>query len=93
MNPDTKSKRKNVASNSRLKASPKQESAKSAKTPSNDATRSQSTATPDDRHHMIAVAAYCRAESRGFIGGDEVEDWLAAESEIEKFLANRLPGF
>lgn len=30
----------------------------------------------------IAVAAYYRAERRGFAPGHELEDWLAAEAEI-----------
>jgi len=36
-----------------------------------------------DRHQMIAVAAYFRAEERGFDGGDGLEDWFAAEAEID----------
>jgi hypothetical protein len=38
------------------------------------------------RRGMIAQAAYLRAERRGFKGGDEVEDWLAAEAEVEALL-------
>jgi hypothetical protein len=36
-----------------------------------------------EREEMIAVAAYYRAEHRGFDGGDPVADWLAAEAEID----------
>jgi hypothetical protein len=36
-----------------------------------------------DRWRRIAVAAYLRAEKRGFTGGAELEDWLAAEREID----------
>lgn len=32
---------------------------------------------------MIAEAAYYAAERRGFKGGSELEDWLAAEREID----------
>ena len=39
--------------------------------------------TADKRHQMIALAAYCRAEARGFAAGCEQEDWLAAEDEID----------
>lgn len=39
--------------------------------------------TPDQRHHLIAEAAYLRAEARGFAPGDPVHDWLAAEQEID----------
>ena len=38
------------------------------------------------RRSMIAEAAYLRAEQRGFAGGDEVEDWLAAEAEVDALL-------
>jgi hypothetical protein len=36
---------------------------------------------------MVAEAAYYRAMQRGFIAGGEVEDWLAAEREIDRQLA------
>lgn len=42
-----------------------------------------------DREEMISVAAYFRAEHRGFGGGDPVEDWLAAEAEIDSILNSR----
>ncbi|HEY0942614.1 MAG TPA: DUF2934 domain-containing protein [Steroidobacter sp.] len=35
-----------------------------------------------ERHEMIATAAYFRAQQRGFEPGHELEDWLAAESEV-----------
>lgn len=35
------------------------------------------------RESLIATAAYYRAESRGFLPGYEVADWLAAEREID----------
>jgi hypothetical protein len=35
---------------------------------------------------MIAEAAFLRAERRGFSPGYEVEDWLAAEAEIDALL-------
>lgn len=38
----------------------------------------------EERHRMIAEAAYFRAEARGFRGGDPVEDWLQAEAEIDR---------
>lgn len=36
----------------------------------------------EQRLRMIEEAAYYRAEQRGFCGGDEMQDWLDAESEI-----------
>ena len=35
------------------------------------------------REEMIRVAAYYRAEKRGFVPGMELSDWLAAEADIE----------
>ena len=42
--------------------------------------------TPEERHELIAVAAYRRAEHRGFAPGAELQDWLEAEAEIDKSL-------
>jgi len=39
------------------------------------------------RHVMIAEAAYYMAERRGFESGRELEDWLQAESQIETAIA------
>jgi len=39
--------------------------------------------TPLERWRMIAEAAYYRAEKRGFFGGNPMEDWEAAEQEID----------
>ena len=36
-----------------------------------------------DRERRIAVAAYLRAERRGFAPGAELEDWLDAENEVD----------
>lgn len=44
------------------------------------------TVSEDARRAMIAQAAYLRAERRGFASGDEVEDWLAAEAEVDALL-------
>jgi hypothetical protein len=40
----------------------------------------------EERERMIGKAAYYRAERRGFIGGDPLQDWLAAEVEIDRQL-------
>jgi hypothetical protein len=38
--------------------------------------------TPAERLRMIEMAAFFRAERRGFAPGHEFEDWLAAEAEV-----------
>ena len=35
---------------------------------------------------MVAEAAYFRAERRGFAPGNEMEDWLQAETEIDSLI-------
>jgi hypothetical protein len=35
-----------------------------------------------DHESRVAKLAYLKAESRGFEAGHELEDWLAAESEL-----------
>lgn len=43
-------------------------------------TGSERPVTPE----QIAVAAYYKAMARGFTPGQEMEDWLAAESELTR---------
>ena len=38
---------------------------------------------PEERQQLIAQAAYFIAERRGFVPGNELDDWLQAEAEIE----------
>lgn len=40
-----------------------------------------------DRNRMIAEAAYYRAQQRGFRAGNPMDDWLAAEAEIDQLLS------
>lgn len=44
-----------------------------------------------DRHQMIEVAAYYKAEHRGFDGGDPITDWLQAEAEIDSMFQSDDP--
>ena len=46
----------------------------------------------DQRRHYIEVAAYYIAERRGFCGGSELEDWVCAESEVDRLLREGLLG-
>jgi Protein of unknown function (DUF2934) len=40
----------------------------------------------EERWNMIAVAAYHKAEKRGFVPGYELQDWAEAEKEIAELL-------
>ncbi|MDI6747891.1 MAG: DUF2934 domain-containing protein [Rhodocyclaceae bacterium] len=44
------------------------------------------TLAPDQRRYYIEVAAYYIAERRGFLGGNALEDWTAAEVEVDRLL-------
>lgn len=39
--------------------------------------------SPEERYQMIAAAAYWRAERRSFAAGGALDDWIAAEAEID----------
>lgn len=39
--------------------------------------------TPEQRYQMISTAAYFLAERRGFAHGYEMQDWIAAEAEVD----------
>lgn len=41
----------------------------------------------ESREARIAEAAYWRAERRGFTAGQELDDWLAAEKEVDGHMA------
>ncbi len=42
---------------------------------------------PEIRHAMICEAAYFLAERRSFCPGQELQDWLTAESDVDRALA------
>jgi hypothetical protein len=44
-----------------------------------------------ERHRRISERAYLRAAARGFVGDQQVEDWLAAEQEIDAEATSRHP--
>ena len=49
----------------------------------------QASAEEKTRETMIREAAYLFAERRGFLPGRELEDWLAAEKEVDERLTRR----
>ena len=44
---------------------------------------------PERRRNYVEVAAYYIAQRRGFVNGDETNDWLAAEEEIDRLLREK----
>lgn len=75
------------------KAGQEQSSGRTAAPASNESIEAEVTRTLLERREIpsfsssrearIAEAAYWRAERRGFIAGQELDDWLAAEREID----------
>jgi hypothetical protein len=45
-----------------------------------------------ERAELVRMAAYFRAERRGFAPGYEIEDWLAAEAEVAEKLGSASAG-
>jgi hypothetical protein len=41
---------------------------------------------PEERHHLIEVAAYYIAEQRGFHGASSHDDWIQAEREVDAMI-------
>ena len=41
------------------------------------------TVDPNVRRQLVATEAYFLAERRGFAGGNELEDWVAAEVAVD----------
>jgi len=40
-----------------------------------------------ERELLVARLAYSRAEKRGFVPGNELQDWFEAEAEVELLLS------
>lgn len=61
----------------------KSESVSKPKSKGNGGAGSASGAYECPREQMIAEAAYFHAERRGFTPGNELSDWLQAETDVE----------
>lgn len=48
--------------------------------------QAEKSVTPEQRHQMVAAAAYFLAERHGFSSGRSLDDWIAAEKEIDGML-------
>lgn len=55
---------------------------KAAYSPAATSVHEQASLTSASPAEQVAVAAYFKAEARGFEPGHELEDWLAAEREV-----------
>jgi len=61
------------------------------KTPARQSAKKKSSGLrPELREQMIAESAYYRAQGRSFMVGYDLQDWLAAEDEIDRLLLNQI---
>ena len=65
------------------KAVPKAAAAKPARA----SVKKPASIPPEQRRNYIEMAAYYIAERRGFAPGNPLEDWVQAEAEIDRLLA------
>ncbi len=94
MTPDSKKKtetkkpaKKKVTTKTAVK--PKQTTAKKVAKKSITTSKPQTSSisiSSEERWKMIAIAAYHRAEKRGFAPGSELQDWAEAEKEVDELL-------
>jgi superfamily II helicase len=64
-------------------ATPKSELTDSAVMVVLESEQSVSSIDPDIRRQLVAAEAYFLAERRGFVGGNEIEDWVSAERVVD----------
>lgn len=53
------------------------------KSSSGESRKAQQQPATSDRQHMISEAAYFLAQQRGFVPGQEMQDWLQAEQQVD----------
>lgn len=63
-----------------------QEAAEASKPRTTRKAAAKKTVTPEERYQMIAKAAYFLAERHGFTSGRAMDDWIAAEKEVDGML-------
>ena len=85
------SKKKAVKKAVAKKAAPKKAAPKKAvkKKASRKKAASAKTVSYQQRYQMIAEAAYHISEKQGFIPGNEMDNWLQAEQQIDGWIADQ----
>lgn len=55
--------------------------------PKNETPRRADGGDETSRFERISIAAYYRAQARGFVPGQAMDDWLTAEAEVDRTAA------
>lgn len=86
MDSEKNTRSKNAGTKMKYRLSPASRAASPSKLSAPSGTTAGMGLTAEQRHDLIAKAAYLRAERRGFQGGSPEQDWLEAEAEIDASL-------
>ncbi|CAH1906120.1 conserved hypothetical protein [Candidatus Nitrotoga sp. HW29] len=78
---------KNILPPQKSTASPSKSNRSKLKTTTDDKQGKHRGIPPEQRHQMIAEAAYRRAQKRSFMGGNPENDWYEAEAEIDQLIS------
>ncbi len=76
----------------KAKAAPKVAPKPAAAKPARSRTKKSAGVPSEQRRNYIEMAAYYIAERRGFAPGNPLEDWVQAEAEIDRLLAEGFLG-
>ena len=71
----------------KAKSAPKAAIGTAAAKPTRTRARKPAGVPSEQRRHYVEMAAYYIAERRGFAPGNPLEDWVQAEAEIDRLLA------
>ena len=87
--PTKKTSTKKPATGKKKSSTVKKKSASSKKSAIKEQVTNPLSVSAEERWRMVANAAYHRAEARGFAPGNELQDWIAAEKDIDKLLSRK----
>ena len=76
----------------KTRAAPKVAPKPAAAKPARSRAKKPATVAAEQRRNYVEVAAYHIAERRGFAPGDPLQDWVQAEAEIDRLIAEGLLG-
>lgn len=76
----------------KARAAPKVALKPVAAKPARSRAKKPATVAAEQRRNYVEVAAYHIAERRGFAPGDPLQDWVQAEAEIDRLIAEGLLG-
>jgi len=83
----TSSKKKTTTEKKSAKKTPKKTSTHTSKV--HHAATTKLNISAEERWRMVAITAYHKAEARGFVPGNEAQDWFESENEVDALLQSK----